>query len=185
MARYYHFEYGDPKGWHLAIKDFFADGTPVDIWAYRGGRLLENPETVPFAIQVDGSRVDYYRGAFCTVVVSKRLADLWQSICPSDIQRIPANVDGDTGEWEVVVVVPVIDCIDHQRSVIQYYPPNHPEKANQPRSVFQLVLDASRIGDHDLFHPKGWEVATVVSERVKNAMQAMGATGTEYWPVGV
>lgn len=87
MSKYYQLAIGaDEKAWHLAIRDVFADGTPVDIWAYRGCRRLRNPKPVPFAIQVDGDRIDYYPSAFCTTVVSRRLADLWERLAGDDIQ---------------------------------------------------------------------------------------------------
>ncbi len=184
MPQYYQLAIGaDEKAWHLDIQDVFADGSPVDIWAYRGCRRLRDPKPVPFAIQVDGDRIDYYDSASCTTVVSRRLAELWERLAGDEIQRIPALVEGDSGEWEVINIVRCIDCIDHTRSKITYYPDNHPKTPGKPRGVLRLVLDADRIGHHHIFHPTDWEVVTVVSELMKRAMEDMGATGIDYWPV--
>ncbi len=184
MQEFYQLAAGDNEdAWHLEVKDAFEDGTVLDIWAYRGIQRLEHPKRVPFKIQVDGRRIDHYDSAFCTTVVSRRLAELWQSIAGDDIQRIPAVVEGDLGEWEVINIVSCVDCIDHQRSKITYYPARHPEKPGKPRGVLKLVLDRNRIGDHHIFHPKDWEVVTIVSDTVKKAMEDMGATGVDFWPV--
>jgi hypothetical protein len=120
---------------------------------------------------------------FATTIVSSRLADLWQRIAGKDIQRIPADVEGDDGEWEVINIVSCVECISHEQSKITYYPDRHPEKPGKPSGVLKLVLDPDRIGDHHIFHPKDWETVTIVSDSVKRAMEEMGATGVDYWPV--
>ncbi len=183
MNRYFQLSMADVPRWHLEIVESFPDGTPLDIWAYRGCTPVENPKRVPFHVFVEGERVDYTPTAFLATVVSKRLADLWAEIFPHDIQRIPASVDGVNDDWEVINVLTCIECIDHERSRITYYPRNHPEKAGKPRGVLKLVLDPMRIGSCQIFHPVDWEVATVVSENVKQAMEACRITGVEYSPV--
>ena len=100
-----------------------------------------------------------------------------------DIQRIPAHVEADQGDWEVLNVLTRIDCIDPEKSIIQYYPPNHAENPSKPRGVVRLVLDAQRIGDHHVFRPKDWEIALIVSERVRNALKKAKVSGIEFRPV--
>jgi hypothetical protein len=34
------------------------------------------------------------------------------------------------------------------------------------------------VGNAKVFRPDGWEVVRIVSEEIKSAMEAMGATGT-------
>jgi hypothetical protein len=174
---------GMPDAWYLRIEETFPDGTPVDKWAYLGTERVEDLRPVPFAIHEPGPAIDFNPTPFSATVVSKRLADYWESMARHDVQRIPAIVGDDCKNWEVFVVLRTIDCIDRDRSVIDYYPPNHSEKPNEQRGVWNLVLDTSRIGDHHLFHPKGWEVTTIVSETVMKGMLAMGITGAAFMPV--
>lgn len=181
--RYYKITPGDDETWHISVNETFPDGTPLDIWAYRGCQQAVDTRPVPLHIVQHGKRVDYYPTPFLTTIVSKQLADCWARFATSDIQRIPAHISDNCGDWEVIVVLPCIDCIDHTRSKITYHPPNHSEKPGKPRGVLKLVLDPARIGDHHIFHPKDWEVATIVSEKVKQAMEDLGATGAEFWPV--
>lgn len=184
MNRFFRLVVGDNEdAWHLQIAELFTDGSPLDIWAYGRCMRLERPKPVPFTIQVDGQRIDHYHSAFGAIVVSKRLAVQWESIAGADIQRIPAFVEGDSGEWEVINIVSCVDCIDHKRSKITYYTDKHPERPGKPRGVLRLVLDRERIGNHHIFHPKDWEVVTIVSDAVKRAMEVMQATGVDYWPV--
>lgn len=188
MRRYFELSLGpasatDDSRWHLRKLDVFADGTPVDMWGYRGCKPVADPKCVPFHVFAEGTKTDYTPTAFLTTVVSKRLADLWESFGPHDIQRIPASVDGVENEWEVINILTCIDCIDYQRSKASFYPPNDPERPNKPRGFLKLVLDPVRIGEHHIFQPIDWEVVTVVSEDLKHAMQEAGMTGVQYWRV--
>jgi hypothetical protein len=177
---YYKINMADEERWHLAVMDNFADSSEVDIWAYHRCTLLDRPKPVPFRIQVEGKRVDYNPTAFSATVVSRRMADLIEGVAPWDIQRIPAIVQEDRGEWEVINILACADCIDHDGSLIQYYPENHPTKAGKPRGVVRLILDPARIQGHHIFHPAGWHVATIVSDVLKAKLEELGATGIEY-----
>lgn len=183
---YYDLFPSSDDGWHLIAKDTFSDGSPVDTYRYRRCQRVYDLRPVPVEIQVSGKPIDFYDMVLSGPVLSKRLADCWQSIAPQDIQRIPATVEGDNNEWEVIVVLNSIDCIDHKRSKItSYFPLDHPDFPGKPRAVLYLILDPDCIGGHHIFRPKGWESMIVVSETIKNAMEAMGATGIEYWNVSV
>lgn len=183
MQPYFRLTMADEDRWHLEIEEHFSDGTPVDIWGYSRCLAIDNPKPVPFRIQVEGTRVDYTPTAFLATVVSRRMVEVLERMAPKDIQRIPALVDGKNSEWEVINILSCVDCIDHAASLIQYYPSNHPTNPGEPRGVLRLVLEPSRIGDHHIFHPKDWQVATIVSSVVKTALEEIGSTGIEYIPV--
>jgi len=138
---------------------------------------------VPFIIYANGRQMDFNRVSYCAIVASGRLADLWRRIVPGEVQLLPATVAGDDGSWWVANVLSRVDCIDHRRSKITYYPDNHAEHPGEPRGVMRLVLDPDRIGDRHILRPRGWEVATVVSETVKRAMEDNLMTGMQFVPV--
>jgi hypothetical protein len=165
--------------WHL---DFQTECAPLDIWSCRP---IQVREPIPLSIFKEGESVDFDCAPYAIPVVSRRFAETLQQIAPYDIQRLPAVLRGVEGEWEIVNVVSRIDCIDFRQSKISYYPPDHPESPGKPRGVMRLVLDSSRIGQHHVLRPKDWEVAFIVSESVKSALDAIGATGFEYLPVTV
>lgn len=182
MSNFFKITMDDENRWHLQILDSFADGSAVDIWAYRC-KTLPNPKPVPVRIQIEGTQVDFNPTVFSAIVASRRMAEAIEAIAPNDIQRIPALVEGGQGDWEVVNILPCIDCIDSERSLIQYYPTNHPTKAGKPRGIIRLVIDPSRVDGHHVFHPKDWEVAVIVSDVVKDALERISASGIEYIPV--
>lgn len=167
----------------VSVGRCFSSGDPVDKWAYTRCEWVADSRTVPLTIRNEGARVDYSPTAFGSLVLSERMAVVLDAVAPSDIQRIPAVVEGDPGPWEVLNVLPCVDCIDHQRSQIQYYPADHAEKANEPRGVFRLVIDPAKTQGRQIFRPEGWQVVVIVSAKVKESLEVAGITGIDYWQV--
>jgi len=162
------------------MKEQFADGTPTALWAYYGCEPVPEPKRVPFSIAVVGRPVDFNPTTFGALVLSKLAANLVSRLAEGHIQRIPAEIDA-INDWEVVKVLAMHDCIDHRRSMIQYYPPDHESHPNEPRGVLKLVLDPARIpADSHIFKPRGWLVTTIVSESLKNAFEEHEISGVEF-----
>jgi hypothetical protein len=177
MAEYFKVALDDDRRWHLEL---LADKAPIDIWeCYQAN--LSSP--IDFGIQVPGVKMDYNSSCFAIPVVSKRFADILQSISPDEIQRIPASVDNDSDHWEVLNVVSKVDCIDYTRSSIRCYPQDHPEKPGKPRGVLRLVIDRNLAKGHHVFRAKDWEVVLIVSKDIKAELDKLPATGLELLPV--
>lgn len=179
--KYFKLAMANEDRWALAIERQYPDGREVDIWAYSMGQPAAK-DAVPFVVDVDGEIVDFNPTAFGSIVVSSEMAEILFRFASSEIQRIPAVVRGAVGDWEVLNVVSIVDCIDHERSKIQYFPLDHPEKPGKPRGIMKLVLDSDRAKGHHVFKPMDWLVATIVSADVKTALEDAGITGVEYWP---
>lgn len=50
----------------------------------------------------------------------------------------------------------------------------------QYRDVRDLHIDKEKAGNIKVFRPEGWEVALIVSEEIKDALERMGATGAKF-----
>ncbi|AKJ07745.1 Hypothetical protein AA314_09371 [Archangium gephyra] len=46
-----------------------------------------------------------------------------------------------------------------------------------------MRIDPSKVGDAEIFRPWGWQTIILVSERVKQAMEEAGVTGTRFTEV--
>jgi hypothetical protein len=46
--------------------------------------------------------------------------------------------------------------------------------------VDRLRIDKRKVGNAKVFRPEGWEVALIVSEEIKNAIEHMGVTGARF-----
>jgi hypothetical protein len=177
---YYETVAADDLRWHLSMRESFTDGTPTDLRVYGWSKPIVEPKPVPFSIQIVGRPVEFNPTTFGALVLSKRAADLISGSADHEIQRIPAEINGP-GEWEVVNTLSVHDSIDHERSIIQYYPLDHHRYPGEPRGVVKLVLDPARIPpDSHIFKPRGWLVTTIVSEALRNAFEEHDISGVEF-----
>jgi hypothetical protein len=43
-----------------------------------------------------------------------------------------------------------------------------------------MRIDPSKVGDAKVFRPWGWTVALIVSEEIKEALERIRATGTQF-----
>jgi hypothetical protein len=183
MVRFYELFFDDDlTRWQLGIARRFADGTPVDIWAYRRCTFIESPQPVPFEVTRAGKSVDYNDTAFSATVVSERLAEIWKSFTPDSIQLLQAEIARSSGVWYVANILDCVDCIDHARSLIKYCPPDDPDRPSKPRSVMKMVIDCAKAEGHHLFRIAEWKVATIVSAELREVMEEGGVSGVEYWP---
>jgi hypothetical protein len=89
-------------------------------------------------------------------------------------------------EYEIINVIARPECIDTQRSEIEWYEPGNdirPDLAGTPLMIAKLVIDSNRTDGHHILRPKDWEVVIVVSEILKSALEAANVTGVKFKPV--
>ncbi|WPB76492.1 hypothetical protein KYC5002_46845 [Archangium violaceum] len=99
------------------------------------------------------------------------------------VQFIPAHVDGHSGPYFILNALRIIRCIDDARSEeVRYWKPEdgQPDKVGEYRVVAGMRIDPSKVGDARVFRPWGWPVALLISEDLKQAMEAEGITGTRF-----
>ena len=152
----------------------WKEGIPVA--AYPPLKVLLDPE-------MPGTPLDFTYTNANMPVATTPVATILASIAPQDIQRIPVLVESREQGYEIINVVRLIDCIDVERSEIQWYEKGNdirPDLAGQPEMVIELVIDPSRVGDHHIFRISGWEVEIVVSDVIKEALEKVYATGVGF-----
>ena len=55
-----------------------------------------------------------------------------------------------------------------------------PEKTGKYRAVAGMRIDPSKVGDAKIFRTWGWDIALIVSEEIKEALERIGATGMRF-----
>jgi hypothetical protein len=172
--------------WTLAppFDECYGDGTALDIWAFCTCQKFAGAMPVPFRVCEGGVPVDYNDTAFGALVVSERLATALTALAGKELQRISVHLSAP-GTWEVLNLLTCIDCIDHARSVIEYYPVafEDPSRAGKPRGVLDLRVRRDAVEGKHLFRPKDWQVAVIGSELVKQLILDNGFTGVSFRPV--
>jgi len=171
-----------PNRWHLdtptdiqgrKVFDWdFKRGTPVHV---PGGRLK-----IP--IEIPGWPLDFSEAGIRIPVVHVKIASMLSELAPNDVQLIPVDIEGQPDQYLVMVATRLIRCIDEAASEVSFWTPEHgvPEKVGQYMGVDRLRIDKARVGNARVFRPEGWEVALIVSEEIKDAMERVGATGSRF-----
>jgi len=183
----------DREGTELDSREF-ADGKRVDLgppivaktWKESIAIAAWPPLTVLLDPKRKGFPLDFTFSNESMPVATVAVAQLLTLIAEGDIQRIPVLVESREEEYEIINVTSCVDCIDAERSEIQWYKPGNkvrPDLAGKPEMITELVIDPDRVCGHHIFRLEGWEIAIVVSDVIKNAFEETGVLGVKFLPV--
>ncbi|MFY0527178.1 imm11 family protein [Archangium gephyra] len=183
-----------PGRWDLGFP-LFADGEDeggredddqrelFDTYRFKEGRLLEIERPIRLTMKPAGIALEFSE-AMGTPIVHRRVVSLFERLgLQKEVQFIPVEVEGQTEPWFILNALRIIRCIDDARceEVLYWLPEdNRPDKEGQYRNVAGLKVDPEKIGGAHIFRPWGWKVVLIVSEYVKQAMEAEGITGIKF-----
>jgi hypothetical protein len=186
-----------PGRWHLRFP-LFRDGEDeggregdderelFDVWRFREGRVLEVERPIRLSMKPVGVALEYTE-SMGIPVVHRRVVSLFERLgLQMEVQFIPVEVEGQAEPWFILNALQVIRCIDDARcDEVFYRLPEHgePDRVGQYKNVRGLKVDVEKIGDAHIFRPWGWLVVLIVSEHVKQAMEAEGITGIKFLEV--
>jgi len=167
------------RRWHVG-EIFLPDGSaPVLV----DGTRLNDPRRLRADIHHVGYVLDFCLTSFGVPIATKAVANAITSIVGLDLQCLPITISGQSGMM-VLNALRVIRCIDERRSEFLKFTeddPVRPDLAGRYRSLPKMVLDRGAIpADAHFFRIKDWEIALIVSEVVKNAMERVGCYGAEF-----
>jgi hypothetical protein len=178
----------------MSIRGRWLLGTPTDLqgrevedpWMFKKGRPIPNPGRLRLPIDVPGRPLDFSLAAFSAPVVHVRVATLLAELAPEDVQLFPVEVEGHPDQYCILVATQLIRCIDERASrYVEIWRPEdgRPEKVGQYRDVRGMRIDPSQVGDTKVFRPWGWSIVLLVREDIKDALERIGTTGTEFQEV--
>jgi hypothetical protein len=186
-----------PGRWDLSFP-LFADGEDedgregdderelFDTYRFKEGRFLEIERPIRLTMKPAGIALEFSE-AMGTPIVHRRVVSLFERLgLQKEVQFIPVEVEGQMEPWFILNALRIIRCIDDARceEVLSWQPEdNRPDKVGQYRNVAGLRVDPDKIGDAHIFRPWGWKVVLIVSEYVKQAMEAEGITGIKFLEV--
>ena len=163
------------EAWSLALAD------DTDVWKFSSCETLDIDTPVDLVIEETGPRVDYNLTAFGTPIATARLAKIISRFASKEAQLFPACLSRkEELDMFVVNIVQAVDCLDRNRSEIQYFEIDHPTKPGLPRGISRLAILPDKVPDLHLFRIKDWQVAIVVSETLKNLIEVENCTGMKF-----
>jgi hypothetical protein len=174
-----------PGRWELD-EPVDQQGHKPGTWLFRQGKPVKVEGRLRMPIYVPGKALDFSMLAGASIpVVHARVAAVFSSLAPGDVQLIPVEVGGQSEPYFLLNIVRVVKCIDDEASdEVRYWKPEHgqPENVGEYRSVIGLRVDPTKVGDAQLFLTWGW-IAIIVSETIKKALEEMGTTGPKFLEV--
>jgi hypothetical protein len=174
-----------PGRWHLEMPLHEQEGEEelFDVWRFKEGRVLNIERPIRISVKPAGVALEFSH-ALGVPIVHRRVVALFKRLSlQEEVQFIPVEVEGQTEPYFILNALQIIRCIDDARceEVLYWLPEdNRPDKLGQYRNVVGLKVDPSKLGEANIFRPWGWKVVLIVSERVKQAMEEEGITGTKF-----
>jgi hypothetical protein len=151
----------------------FSRGTPLEV---------RTPASVP--LYSPGRALDYTTTALGIPVVHARVKEVFERLqIQEQVQFFPTAIAGQSDSYFLVNVLQVVRCIDDARCEAVFYyteEDEEPERVGEYRNVRGLRIDPSQVGDRHIFRPWGWQLAIIVSERVKESLDVAGITGARF-----
>jgi hypothetical protein len=155
------------------------DGAEIDARDFTNGTRYAGPVPYRVPLTEKGLPRAVTLAAFDMPVVSRQIGEILQSICPGEIERFPVMVDLDGEQLEILNAVQTVNCVDEKRSCTVKFGPDgpRPDRAGDYELVSDLRIDAERAGNNSIFRLAGWQVALIVSNTVKQAIEGIPNLG--------
>ena len=158
-----------------------------DPWMYTAGRPIPAEGRLSIPIDEPGRPLDFsIAGVGATPIVHVRVASVFTELAPDEVQLIPVDLKGHPDQYLILVATKLIRCIDDtaSREVLYWKPEDdRPDKLGQYRSVAGMRIDLTQVGDATVFRTWGWDVALIVSEGIKAALERVKPTGVKFTEV--
>lgn len=182
------FDESGGRRWEIAVGNAASPECWSDAWALTDCNGYCSNNKVEFIVSCDGIPVDFNMVALFNIpVVSSKFGDIISKMCDGYVQRIPVKIKNCDG-WEVLKVLHCVDCLDLNRSLIDYYPADlsdpwvamNPERAGCPRGIRRLSVEPQRCAGMVLFRIRKWEVPIIVGGALKSLIEREGLTGVKF-----
>jgi hypothetical protein len=158
-----------------------------DPWVYTTGRPIRAEGHLTIPIDEPGRPLDFSTaGVGATPIVHVRVASIFGELAPNDVQLIPVDIKGHPDQYLILVATKLVRCIDDKasREVLYWKPEDErPDKLGKYRSVAGMRIDRTKVGDAKVFRTWGWDVALIVSEDIKAALERAKLTGVKFTEV--
>ncbi|MFL5353981.1 imm11 family protein [Archangium sp.] len=156
-------------------------------YQFRRGEILRWDAPLFLPVRHQGLALDFTQTGLGFIVVSSRFVSICERLgIQNEVQFVPARVEGHSEPYFVLNPLRIVKCVDEARSEeFSVYEPGYddPEKVGHYRMLFGLKIDPEKVGDASIFHPWGWTVVLIVSERVKQAIEEEGLIRPQFTEV--
>lgn len=149
------------------------DGTVIDAREFTRGEPYAGLVPVRLPIAQPGQVTEFTFAAFDMPVVSNRVGTILERVAPNEIERIPVVVGSSHRGFEILNVTSKAKCLDESRSQVLKWKleDRRPDRVGKYRMVTGITIEPNCVSGKHIFRIKGWEIALIVSEVLKDAIQ--------------
>ncbi len=158
----------------------------VNVWFFRQCRQWDQDRALTAKIERDGIHTNFFFSAFMIPCCTETVGELIKGFAPWDVQLVPISIEGSDERLVVLNVLKEIDCVDESKSKFDKFTAEdgrRPDKVGEYAVFEKLVIDPEIAGGNHIFRLKNWRIGLIVSETMRNALDAAGIFGVAYIPV--
>lgn len=183
MANYYRLtlEVEIEDAWYLS-EIANENGKKVSEAYFNQGKYFDHLTKLTVLPNVSGKPVDFRETSFGVPIVSSGLAETVEKLDLRAIQRIPVTVAPSITGYEILNILAILDCVDHEQTTIEYYTEKEapPRLTGRVKLMQNIVLKPDKIEGHHIFRLAEKWVVIVVSEALKKALEEKKFTGMKF-----
>lgn len=174
----------DPQAfprWYLG-SPFDKTGSRIDPRLFTQGKIVGKMPPITVPLRRHGPPVEFNFCDFDMIVTSRRVASALAAFAADVMERFPVDVEGSTGDFEIVNVADTVDCIDEDRSEFLKWSTEdgRPDKVGAFRMFTRLRINAAAVGNRQLFRVARWPIALIASREVRILLERMNVTGITF-----
>ncbi|MFN0292429.1 imm11 family protein [Pedobacter helvus] len=174
-----------PDRWYLGK---VSSGNEIDIWKYVGiGDVEVSHEDLWVDVKKGRTPIDFTFCDFDLLVVNEKVKEL---LSPEEIQFIPIKINGNLiiDSYYLAVTKKGVDCVDESKSLFDKWKEDdsvRPDKAGEYKTIYKLMIDPEKIQGEHFFRIKKYDVAIIISEKLKQKMEEKHIKGIKFKKVSL
>jgi hypothetical protein len=117
--------------------------------------------------------------AYVVPIVSVALKQALEFV--KDVQFLPVKIEEKL--YYIMVICSVIACLDESESEFEKYTENDlvgPDKAGDYKSFYKMKIDEKKVGVKNIFRLGGYDIAIIVSEKVKKEIENINSLTAKF-----
>lgn len=161
-------------------------GEKIDPRKFVKGFFIEDlSEELVLPIKKKGQPLNFLLGSHDMPVVRQNIAEAIEKIVTKDVQRISVLIENGITGYEILNVIKRLDCVDENRSeAIRWTEADHrPDLAGKYRVIREMKLRYDLIDNAHIFRIQNYEIALIVSEKLKKILEELRTEGISFLPV--
>ena len=191
MRSFFEIELGDHgDGWFLDFPVDSKTGESIDHGpiVLNGIVPTDLPSQINVPIHQNGSWMNFSVDAFSLFFAGGSVLEVFKRMCSSHVSFIDCLVDGKEQGIKMLVLHSLLDCLDFERSQIDYYTEEDCEDEDDRRQklgkihyVRKLRIDPRRVPDEvHIFRLKQSLTRVIVSGNLRDLLLEAGIQGAEF-----